>query len=940
MSYHITTCSHILLAFFILGILSVSGQNNGNTFERESIPMDSLVRYGRLKNGFTYYIYNNPQPKGKILFQMVTKAGTLHEDKNQLAYAHLIEHLGSTRTNNYPKLKEFFKMSGGDLRAYTSFLHTNYIGNLPLKNDSTLMACLQIMHDWAQGIQFLPQSIEVERGAIISEMTSTTPSNQWVHDTIMNMVGRHSGLKILSRDKRLLSIKNFNKKELLRFYKDWYRPDLQAAIIVGDVDVGKVESKVKELFSSIKPSRAPSNAKEIRDRNKIKLNGENHFVSIIDSIWNNFQLNIVSVRPNTSWKLKSTKEYENMLIEELISELLQPRINSTFLRYNPPFKNFSLNYHFMDRSVSLLKIEFDTNKTDKIKQKVQRALTLLKGIMSQITEEDLIKAKTTLLKRQIKKDTVSSSVLASRYRNHFVRGNAIPNKKYELKLIIEILNKITLPQINKTINDYLDLQRNTHFVFISPNQNVKTPDYSTFKSWLDQVKNVDTESNPKLENITSLKKIANISFKNDTLVRKSSKNLINVSTFNFHNNIKVLLKPDLPGDSIMTIRAYRSLPISIKNKKKYLAATVAGEVIQHSGVGKYNKFTLNNFKNSHGIYGLKLNFNRSEQNINGRCEEESLEELLSLLYLYMRNPRKDDLAFQNWKQQEEKKLHSYKTMNDLYSDIRNSSTPVLDKHNLGQLTIDNIYNVYNSYFSDINGYTFIITGNFNERKAASTFAKFLSAFPEDLKIKSNENHHFKPSLKKMNDTIYLNNTNKASVKLYLPVKVSTDLKTKITLSILKRALHNRIWERLRIGCYSPSAYGQFIDIQNGIYEFSIGFDSELGNQDKMIQYAKEEIRLLRDEGIDDQEFKMFRGAEKSDWENGIKGIIPEFWYKYLKESLSSSENLQTELLQYKTILEHFISVEDINYAAKKYLIQDSIQTFLILPKTFLVNDGD
>src|SRR5690606_9744990 len=179
-----------------------------------------------------------------------------------------------------------------------------------------------------------------------------------------------------------------------------------------------------------------------------------------------------------------------------------------------------------------------------------------------------------------------------------------------------------------------------------------------------------------------------------------------VSTFNFHNNIKVLLKPDLPGDSIMTIRAYRSLPISIKNKKKYLAATVAGEVIQHSGVGKYNKFTLNNFKNSHGIYGLKLNFNRSEQNINGRCEEESLEELLSLLYLYMRNPRKDDLAFQNWKQQEEKKLHSYKTMNDLYSDIRNSSTPVLDKHNLGQLTIDNIYNVYNSYFSDINGYTF------------------------------------------------------------------------------------------------------------------------------------------------------------------------------------------------------------------------------------------
>ena len=46
-------------------------------------------------------------------------------------------------------------------------------------------------------------------------------------------------------------IDNFKPEELRAYYEKWYRPDLQGVIVVGDIDVEKVEAKIKALFSPI-----------------------------------------------------------------------------------------------------------------------------------------------------------------------------------------------------------------------------------------------------------------------------------------------------------------------------------------------------------------------------------------------------------------------------------------------------------------------------------------------------------------------------------------------------------------------------------------------------------------------------------------------------------------------------------------------------------------
>ena len=46
-------------------------------------------------------------------------------------------------------------------------------------------------------------------------------------------------------------INNFKHDEIRAYYKKWYRPDLQAVIVVGDIDPDKIEAQLKTLFADV-----------------------------------------------------------------------------------------------------------------------------------------------------------------------------------------------------------------------------------------------------------------------------------------------------------------------------------------------------------------------------------------------------------------------------------------------------------------------------------------------------------------------------------------------------------------------------------------------------------------------------------------------------------------------------------------------------------------
>ena len=594
----------------------------------------------------------------------------------------------------------------------------------------------------------------------------------------------------------------------------------------------------------------------------------------------------------------------------------------------------------MDRMTTTMGIDVDYNNPNDIKEKFFKALTTLKRIGNEITKKELNEAKINLLNKHTK-GTLESSTLARRYWAHFKTGAAAPDLEHEQKLVATTLDEITLEDVSKYIQECFGLERNTNFIFFTPEENVEIPDSSTINSWIAQVKAMDVVSTTKPKPITSLKETVQIPFQESADIERSSKNLLGITTIELSNGIKLLLKPDKPnkkdGLGRVALRAYRPNGIPVGNREEYLMATVAGEVVEHAGAGSYNKFFLKNYMDNYGIRELKMSFNHSDQTIYGNCKAGNLEEMLELIYLYTDNPRKDPEAFQDWKKIKRKQLSgkgrngSEKFFIEAVIAARSPKVPVMDVPTLDQLTIDKLYTVYDKWFSDFSGYTFVITGDYDKDHVVSVLVKYLSAFPEGRSPK--EKVAKKPSipLKKMDSTIYLNNLDQALVRLHFPVLVPTDVKTKAIFSLISKALRERIWDRLREGCYSPSAYGRYIDNKDGLYEFVINYDSELNNQEKMFQNAMEEFRLLRDEGINKREFEKYLDWEKADYNKRINEY-QSFWYEYLKEKLENGEDPETELLQYRAILENFITIEDVNAAAKDYLKEEYLQQFIGLPK--------
>src|SRR5690606_8122876 len=215
----------------------------------------------------------------------------------------------------------------------------------------------------------------------------------------------------------------------------------------------------------------------------------------------------------------------------------------------------------------------------------------------------------------------------------------------------------------------------------------------------------------------------------------------------------------------------------------------------------------NQFMNTRGIQ-LNFNLTKTEKIINGQCKSAYFEDFVNLLYLYTVKPRKSINSFKDWKANYKMQLKFGKRSStafyeDIIESIRFPMIPQMTSKDLNALTLEKVYEIYNQLYGNYTGYTFIITGDFDINQLTSILEKYIASFPQ-IKIKKPlaENSPVFP-LKKMSRTIYLDNLDQALVRLYFPVRAPTDIKTKITLRLLSKALNERIFNRLRNGCYFP-----------------------------------------------------------------------------------------------------------------------------------------
>ena len=244
----------LLLLALLITIPSVAQSENATT-----LPIDTAVRIGRLKNGLTYYIRHNAKPENKADFYIAQKVGSIQEEEHQRGLAHFLEHMCFNGTDKFPgnALRNFLESIGvkfgADLNAYTAIDETVYnINNVPVTKEGAIDSCLWILHDWADGLLLEETEIDKERGVIHEEWRQRTSANMRMTEQILPIVfpdsryGKRLPIGLMS------VVDSFPYQALRDYYEKWYRPDLQGIVIVGDIDVDQMEKKIKKIFSKIK----------------------------------------------------------------------------------------------------------------------------------------------------------------------------------------------------------------------------------------------------------------------------------------------------------------------------------------------------------------------------------------------------------------------------------------------------------------------------------------------------------------------------------------------------------------------------------------------------------------------------------------------------------------------------------------------------------------
>lgn len=229
------------------------------------LPVDKEVRIGKLPNGLTYYIRHNNYPKGQADFYIAQKVGSVLENDDQRGLAHFLEHMCFNGTTNFPGknlinwLESIGVKFGQNLNAYTAADQTVYnINNVPVAREGVQDSCLLILHDWANDLLLLTEEIDAERGVIHEEWRRTTVGQMRILENALPTLLPGSQYAYRLPIGTMEVVDNFEPKALRDYYEKWYRPDQQGIIVVGDIDVDRIEAKIKEMFSDIEMPENPA----------------------------------------------------------------------------------------------------------------------------------------------------------------------------------------------------------------------------------------------------------------------------------------------------------------------------------------------------------------------------------------------------------------------------------------------------------------------------------------------------------------------------------------------------------------------------------------------------------------------------------------------------------------------------------------------------------
>ncbi|HVS91122.1 MAG TPA: insulinase family protein [Mucilaginibacter sp.] len=903
------------------------------------LPTDPDVIIGKLPNGLTYYIRKNTEPKNRAELYLVNKAGSVLESDDQQGLAHFTEHMAFNGTRDFPKnelvnyLQKAGVKFGADLNAYTSFDETVY--QLPLPTDSAKVfeKGFDILANWAGYQTFDPKEINDERGVVLEEerLRGKNAQERLQQQILPVLLNNSRYAKRIPIGKENI-LKTFKPETIKRFYHDWYRPDLQAVIAVGDFDPKQVEGFIKQYFS---PLKDPANEKPRPEYTVppspgtvVKIATDKEFPRTI--------FEMVVRHPET--KIQTKGEYLQSMRNRLFNAMLNARLNELTQQANPPFVvGFTSYGGFLGHqdaftSVTLAKPGQLESAVKALVAETERARKF------GFTQTELDRAKKDALTQMEnaynERDKTKSVNFVREYQDNFLEGDAVPGIAWEYNFYKDNIGRITLPEINALAGKYISDQNRAVIVEAPEKEKDKLPDSKTLLEWINTA---GKDVKPYVDNVSNKPLVDKEPIPGKTVsVQKDT--AITTTTLTLSNGVKVILKPTTFKNDEILINGYHFGGTSLASDQDFTSANLAAGVIGNSGLGSFTEIQLDKMLSGKNV-GISPFIRELSEGVAGSSSTKDIETALQLVYLYFTEPRKDPDIWQASMTQT-KSLLANRSL-DPTSVFQDTVAATLSNHNfrrmvttvdrLNKASLDKAYAFYKQRFADANGFTFVLVGAFDVDKIKPLIEKYLGGLPSSGGTETYKDLGINPPSGQITKEVHKGIGDKSSVQLVFSGPYEYNEFNNLQLDALNEILNIKLIERLREkegGTYAPGVRVNHTKLPDGRYSITVYFGCAPANVDKLIAATLDEINKIKQNGPEAVDVEKFRAETMRAIQVDLKEN--SFWDSHLYTSSQNNENPDEALNWIKDLDQ--ATVQTVKDAANKYLSGNNFIKLILLPE--------
>lgn len=816
-------------------------------------------RQGKLANGLTYYVRHTQLQQGKADFYLVQNVGALMEEDYQNGLAHFLEHMAFNGTENFPQgVKSFLNRRGVTrFNAYTGQDETVYhIDAVPTAETSLTDSCLLILRDWSGFLLLDPAEIDKERGVILEERRQRRGVAGRIQEQVEPFLYNHSKYVTHNVIGDPQIVGHCSPQDIRDYYHDYYRPDQQAVIVVGDVDARRVEAEIHRLFDPV-PGRKNPKPRLIYE---IPDHAEPYYcrvtdpeiptptISLIKRIRNRVPANLEEMMKDNLLRTF----YNNIVIKDL----------SDYIReQSPDFLQTSVQYRSLLRNYSMLNImleAFPGKERTALKQLMEELERIDRFVISEKTlQQQIADYLRGLEETEQGQDKLSNEVYIQLYKNNFLEGAPVTTIADDIAISRKILAALTVKDLREWIDRWARSDKNWIFVVQGNDPLYDFPSVGEISQMMHEARRADLAPWNKEVQVQPL---MDFEVQGGKIVKVKKVKPMEAELWTLSNGCRVYFKQTDAGDGIVGLHGESEGGMSLVADEDLPSAEALPDIVLASGLYHHPAKMMEAILKGHKV-SMQVNLGETAETVNGSAVGEDAAMMFRLVYLAFTQPRFDRNYFDKYVYIRKLNYRNTpRTAKDTIQEemrrLRQIESPRLrpkDEAYYDAINFDRMKAIYADRFQDASDFTFYLVGDIDRQKAQELAARYLGALPSIYR-KETARHYDLQRKGTMHETIEANiPDDKYLVNIEFYNHLKTTLSEETKMQVLRQIMRERFIQILREDEGGTYGVNVAVSAANGKQYFGVNFNSSLEKGERMRALVFRIIDRLCREGLEEEE---------------------------------------------------------------------------------------